>query len=85
VLKEGFKACQALIKSGHNDVSLEFCQILVSEILGNPMKFNVYDIREACKVPPLCYDFSPADNLLKNPDVQKVLGVPGRKWEECDS
>lgn len=29
-------------------------------VLGNPLnpKFNVYDIRDKCSHPPLCYDFS---------------------------
>jgi cathepsin A (carboxypeptidase C) len=39
---------------------------MVTAILGNPVnpKFNVYDIREKCEKPPLCYDMSAADNLL---------------------
>ncbi len=29
-------------------------------VLGNPLKpkFNIYDIRDKCAHPPLCYDFS---------------------------
>jgi hypothetical protein len=40
-------------------------------ILGNPLKprFNVYDIREPCGTPPLCYDFSVADDLLNTDEV----------------
>ena len=55
-------------------------------ILGNPIKprFNVYDIREKCEKPPLCYDMSPADNLLQQDEIKKVLGVPtNRSWSEC--
>ena len=67
ILKAAFEGCQVLIKSGIWPVALEFCQIAVEIILGNPLapRFNVYDIREKCEKPPLCYDFSPADNLLK--------------------
>jgi cathepsin A (carboxypeptidase C) len=85
VLKPAFKECQALIKTAKWDVALEYCQLMVEAILGNPLapKFNVYDIREKCDKPPLCYDFSPADNLLGRADIQKVLGVEGRKWTEC--
>lgn len=56
-------------------------------ILGNPLKprFNVYDIREPCTTPPLCYDFSPADNLLLDESIKEVLGVSGRTWAECTS
>lgn len=82
VLKGGFKACQALIASGIWPVALEACQIMTEVILGNPVapRFNVYDIREKCDKPPLCYDMSPADNLLAKDDIKKVLGVEGRGW-----
>jgi len=32
----------------------------------------------------MCYDFSPADNMMTDPAIQKVLGVEGRKWKECN-
>ena len=66
VLEGAFKACQALIKTGIWPIALEECQLATEVILGNPLKprFNVYDIREKCDSPPLCYDMSPADNLL---------------------
>merc|ERR1712048_1401007 len=32
---------------------------------------------------PLCYDMSPADNLLAKPEIKKILGVSGRGWVEC--
>lgn len=90
----GLKACQGLIyeeQHGHDGpkeqlVTLEFCS-LISELpaLGNPTnpKFNVYDIREPCEKPPLCYDFSMADEFLNSAEVQETLGVSGRKWVEC--
>lgn len=57
----------------------------MTTILGLPFdpNFNVYDIRESCDKPPLCYDMSPADNLLAKKDIKKILGVSGRGWEEC--
>lgn len=87
VLDGVFKACQLLIKSGVWPVAIEECQVGVSAILGLPIapRFNVYDIREKCENPPLCYDFSPADKMLHRSDIQTVLGVPaGRSWEECN-
>lgn len=50
ILKGGFKVCQALIETGVWPVALEFCQVLVTSILGLPTNpnFNVYDIREKC-------------------------------------
>jgi carboxypeptidase C (cathepsin A) len=66
--------------------ALEFCQILADTVLGNPLhpKFNVYDIREECGQPPLCYDFSAADTFLNRDDVRETLGVAGRKWKDCN-
>jgi hypothetical protein len=46
---------------------------------------NVYDIREPCGTPPLCYDFSAADSFLTDPTMMENLGVrKGQKWEECN-
>lgn len=43
----------------------------MSTILGNPLapRFNVYDIRKGCDVPPLCYDLSNSDKFLNNATV----------------
>lgn len=82
VLKGAFAACQALIKTKIWPVALEECQLAVTAILGLPFapRFNVYDIREKCDKPPLCYDMSPADNLLHRDDIKSILGVKGRGW-----
>ena len=75
-----------MIETGIWPIALEFCQIFTEVILGNPVapRFNVYDIREKCDKPPLCYDMSPADNLLAEKNIQKILGVSGRSWTECN-
>lgn len=67
------------------EAAMVYCS-LMSESIVNPFapKFNVYDIREPCEKPPLCYDFSQSDNLLNDDKVREVLGVKGRKWKECD-
>jgi cathepsin A (carboxypeptidase C) len=82
VLKGAFAGCQALISTKVWPVALEVCQMAVEVILGNPIKprFNVYDIREKCDKPPLCYDMSPADNILARDDIKEILGVSGRSW-----
>jgi len=95
-MEAALKVCQGLIWNSQQGpkeglkmqvAALEFCS-LVSEIpaLGNPVnpRFNVYDIREPCDAPPLCYDFSQSDEFLNRADVQEVLGVSGRKWVECN-
>ena len=94
VLDGGFKACQALILETQRGpmagpklqlATLEFCSVLSDTIIGNPLhpKFNVYDIREPCTNPPLCYDFSQSDTFLNDVSVQQALGV-NKKWVECD-
>ena len=66
LLQAGFYGCQKLINTRFDIVALEACTLLTDVILGNPLnpKFNPYDIREGCDVPPLCYDFSNADEYL---------------------
>ncbi|KAL4449695.1 hypothetical protein ABPG74_007518 [Tetrahymena malaccensis] len=86
ILKGAFWACQQLIKAGVSWLTtMEECQLGVTSILGNPLKpkFNVYDIRDKCSTPPLCYDFSNIDKFLALPQVIQALGTQGRKWVEC--
>jgi len=45
---------------------------------------NPYDMREKCKVPPLCYDFSNVATYLDRPEVRATLGVGNRKWSDCN-
>jgi hypothetical protein len=51
--------------------TLEFCQLNMAVILGNPLapNFNVYDIRKKCDKPPLCYDLSNSDKFLNNATI----------------
>lgn len=96
ILTAGFKACQGLIYEAESGpmagigleiAATEFCSLLSDSVLGNPLhpKFNVYDIRETCDNPPLCYDFSPADDFLNLDSTKEALGVPERThWAECN-
>lgn len=47
---------------------------------------NVYDVREKCKVFPLCYDFSNIEKFLRLESTLKQLNVDKRaaKWESCN-
>lgn len=46
---------------------------------------NPYDIREPCKVKPLCYDFSDVDDFLGLASTKEALGVdPSREWSSCN-
>ncbi len=71
-MKGAFYACQQLMKAGMNWIfPLEGCTLAMDTIVGNPLKprFNIYDIREKCVNPPLCYDFSLVGKFLARPDV----------------
>ena len=87
ILKLSFAGCDALISTGIWLVAEEQCQLTTESILGNPLapRFNVYDIREPCTIPPLCYNFSLVDDFLVRPDVIEALGVEGKKWTECST
>jgi cathepsin A (carboxypeptidase C) len=80
VMTAGMKACQGLIYEAEHEptkslklevAATEFCTLLSETVIGNPLKpkFNVYDIREPCTKPPLCYDFSQSDTLMNDPVV----------------
>jgi cathepsin A (carboxypeptidase C) len=66
--------------------AMEACNLAMSTISGIPVspRFNLYDIRKKCDVPPLCYNFSNVDAFLARSDVIDALGVKGRKWEACN-
>jgi hypothetical protein len=78
--KAGFASCQVLLKTVSWQLAFDACQGLVDRIMGNPPRFNVYDIRKKCDYPPLCYDFSKVDKFLAREDVVEALGVEGRPF-----
>ena len=46
---------------------------------------NPYDMREKCKVPPLCYDFSQVGKYLARPEVMSAIGVSSKhSWSDCN-
>ena len=46
---------------------------------------NPYDIREECKVKPLCYNFTDVQFFLDMPSVQEKLGVERSiPWSSCN-
>jgi len=45
---------------------------------------NLYDIRQKCKNPPLCYDFSATEGFLRDPKVVAELGTEGHEWSACN-
>jgi len=45
---------------------------------------NLYDVREPCQVPPLCYDFSLLPKYINQPSIRAALGVGSREWQDCN-
>ena len=43
----------------------------------------MYDIRDKCENPPLCYDFSDVKKFLEKKKVVEILKTEDRKWKEC--
>lgn len=86
VLQTAFRFCRILMENNIPYFNLVVCNYLTQSVLGSPIspRFNVYDIRKKCDVPPLCYDFSDLETYLNRQDVQAALGVGGRKWESCN-
>ena len=57
--------------------------LLVAAAARKNHSINVYDIRDQCSHPPLCYDFSDLEAYMALPDVTAALGVDGHAWTEC--
>jgi serine carboxypeptidase-like clade 4 len=77
--------CTEAIKSG-SWLAMYTCNSIVSSIQSEGGNFNVYDIRIPCGNSPLCYDFSPIDNLMAKTEVRNSLGVSANDhWSECDT
>jgi len=86
VLLGYMQICKGITKLHIPFLDIEACNLGITSVLGLPVapRFNTYDIRRKCDVPPLCYDFSDLDKLLKREDVITELGVAGRKWSQCN-
>eukprot|EP01017_Pseudomicrothorax_dubius_P039852 TRINITY_DN6168_c0_g1_i4.p1 TRINITY_DN6168_c0_g1~~TRINITY_DN6168_c0_g1_i4.p1 ORF type:complete len:439 (-),score=84.20 TRINITY_DN6168_c0_g1_i4:144-1460(-) len=83
--RQMYKGCQDLIKAKLWPIASYYCEVPTNFIIGTPDKFNVYDIRIPCEVPPLCYNTSSIDVFLQRADVQTALNVTGRKWLDCNT
>ena len=64
------------------DTAFVFCalsQVTPIQLTG----INLYDVRQKCANPPLCYDFGLTHEFLNLPATQAQLGVK-RPWESCN-
>jgi hypothetical protein len=63
IMKAAFTSCEILLLMHFPLVDEVVCNTLYQITVGNN-RFNVYDIREKCEIPPLCYNFSAIENYL---------------------
>lgn len=80
-------ACVASIEAGNSGMgTMGMCNSIVEGIQLAGGYFNVYDVREKCTHPPLCYDFDALGALLLKPETQAALGVSPKapKWQSCN-
>lgn len=88
-MMQALDSCIPMIEQCQNDTAQ--CALAQQYCNGNEIGpyqqtgLNPYDIREKCKVPPLCYDFSDVSDFLDQSSVQKALGVARDiQWQSCN-
>lgn len=86
-MKAAMPACTAMIKKCQtSDVFCFLAKTYCSYVANVPYQVtgkNVYNIKEPCEVPGLCYDFSAVTTWLNVAENQKALGVD-KKWSSCN-
>jgi len=89
LMKAAVAPCVALITRCNNGnytacvTATDLCNmglLMPYELTG----LNPYDMREKCKVPPLCYDFNNVQTYLDMDSVKEQLGTQGHKWADCN-
>lgn len=71
-----------LVYTAPTSLAYVFCnyaEVMPVELTG----INLYDVREKCQVPPLCYDFKRLEALAKDPSFMAALGVTGHPCPPC--
>lgn len=69
-LKAEYAKCDKMLKNGEGFLAFMYCEGIGQEIIGNPPKFNYYDIRKECEG-PLCYDFSKLDTFMNEDSIKQ--------------
>lgn len=89
-MEAAVKPCTSMItKCQKSDAACLAAQAFCNAALVAPYAgsgLNVYDVREECKVPPLCYDFSSVDKFLNLQSTREALHVNkhSAKWTSCN-
>jgi len=80
-----FGYCQPDILNGDYGEAFYDCNQVLQTALTAAGNLNVYDIRQQCTFPPLCYDTSAIGRYLNQPAVRRKLGVGDRQWQACSA
>jgi cathepsin A (carboxypeptidase C) len=89
-MKSELAECIPLIEKCQNDTeSCSQAQSTCNQAQLGPYEqsgLNPYDVREKCKVKPLCYDFSAPSDWLNLPATRKALNVTSKsaQWASCN-
>jgi len=80
-----YGACLPDITRGDYAEAFYDCNEVLQIALSAAGDLNVYDIREPCSYPPLCYDLSAITRYLNLPSTRRKLGVGDRQWQPCSA
>ena len=84
----GFEACKVAILSGVWPVALAECNALLQTSMAEAeghlgRSINIYNWKEKCNYPPLCYNFTNIQAYLAQPQVRQYLTIPSQvQWTE---
>jgi serine carboxypeptidase-like clade 4 len=78
-----YGSCLPDIANGDYSEAFYDCNQVLQIALSAAGNVNVYDVREPCTYPPLCYDLSPIGKYLNLPATRRKLGVGDRRWQAC--
>mmetsp|Transcript_6707 Transcript_6707/g.17531 ORF Transcript_6707/g.17531 Transcript_6707/m.17531 type:complete len:487 (+) Transcript_6707:94-1554(+) len=82
--ESGVPCTKALLKYLACSNAYDFCNLAELIPAQESGKFNLYDVRLPCEVPPLCYDFSAPTNWFNNPTNLAALGAHKKSWTSCN-
>lgn len=79
-----YKACQEMLITENFELGQLTCTELFNILIGDPPRFNYYDIRLPC-ITESCYNTSQVTQFLNRQDVKDILGVSNSNWTECNT
>jgi len=78
--------CKKAIDESQWQNAFDVCNSIISDVqYGANTDFNVYNYKEECTYPPLCYNFNPLTKLMSQAAVKAALGTQNQTWSQCNS